>query len=401
MHSLFDSLKVLPEDPILGLGPLFKKDKRVGKVNLGIGTYKDEKGGSLVIDAIRKAEHELESAQLDKEYQPIDGDSHFKEAIMELLFGKKAEEIAERTVQIATIGGSGSLRLAGDLLKISGVTTAAIPTPSWSNHFGLLKALPHLVNYPYYDMHKHAVDFPLMLESLKKLPKGSFVVLHTCCQNPTGADLSLDKWKTLFQMMKEHGIFPLFDFAYHGYQSSIEEDRAPLLACLNENMEFIVCYSLSKSMTLYGERVGAFVAVCASKEAKEKLLSQAKVLIRQNYSSPPLHGTQIVPKIVFDKTLRASWESELLSIKNRLKKMRLLFSKKMQKSLPDHPISYVETQHGLFSLIGLTKEEVLELRERFAIYMLENSRINFAGLNEENMDYTVNSIADVVKARNS
>lgn len=397
MQSLFDNLKILPEDPILGIGPLFKKDGRKEKVNLGIGTYKDENGNSLVLDAVRKAEEEIEKEHLDKEYQPIDGDIHFKEAVMELVFGDRAKEIQERTAQVATIGGSGSLRLAGDLLNLCKITTAAIPNPSWSNHFGLLKAIPNLVNYTYYDLKKNCIDFSEMLEDLQKLPKGSFVVLHTCCHNPTGEDLSADQWKALFLLMKERGLSPIFDFAYHGYAASIAEDRAPILACLDFGIEFIVCYSLSKSLTLYGERVGAFFAVCGSKEAKDKVLSQAKALVRQNYSSPPLHGTQIVTKVVSTQELRSSWEQELSEVKERLKKMRRLFSKKMQERLSSHIIDYVEAQNGLFSLIGLRADQVLELRDRFAIFMPENGRINFAGLNEHNIDYTVESICRVLE----
>jgi len=383
--SLFDPLTVLPEDPILGLAPLFQKDKREGKVNLGIGTYKDAKGKSTVFEAVRKAEHLIDQESLDKEYQPIDGSAVFKEAILDLLLS--AHQVQERTAVIACIGGSGSIRLAGDLLNVTGVNTIALPTPTWSNHPNLLRNIPHIVSYPYYDTKAHRIDFEGMLESLEKLPKNSFVLLHATCQNPTGEDLTLEQWKTLAEFMKKRELHPLFDFAYHGYKDGIKEEQALFTLFLEHDLEFIICYSLSKSLSLYGERVGALVIVSKSKQAKEKIISQTKALIRRNYSSPPLHGTRIVAKVVLTKELRASWEEELKQNRLRLKEMRKLLAEKIPS------LNYVTKQNGLFSLLDLTQEDVLKLRNDHGIYMLDNGRINFAGLNENNIDYMVKCLS--------
>lgn len=391
---LFDHLKLLPPDPILGLAPLFNSDQRSEKVNLGIGTYMNETGKPIVFEVVRQAEKKIDQAHLNKEYQPIDGSSDFKDAIFELVFGDKAEKIKDRTAVIASIGGSGSIRLAGDLLNLSGVHTIAMPNPTWSNHKGLLKNIPHHVSYPYYDVQNHMIDFPAILSALENLPQNSFVLFHTCCQNPSGADLTLEQWKSLIPVMKKHALFPLFDFAYHGFKEGIEEDRLPIHLFLESGFEFLICYSLSKSMTLYGERVGALIAVCHSNEAKEKVISQVRVIIRHNYSSPPLHGTRIVHNVVLNS--KESWEKELSQVRERVKSMRALFAKKMGSRF-----DYVTAQNGLFSLLGLNQDMVMHLRDRYGIYMPENGRINFAGLNESNIDYAVKSLSQALQRNSS
>lgn len=398
MVSLFDSLEVLPEDPILGLAPLYKNDKRKEKVNLGIGTYKDGKGASFVFSAVKEAEKELLERKLDKEYQPIDGDLRFKEAIASLLFEEEAPAAKEVAAIVDTIGGSGALRLAGDLLIRSGINTVSIPDPSWSNHFGLFKNMKNLPTYPYYDAASNTLSFDLMLKELKNLPEKSAVLLHATCQNPTGQDLSLQQWEELEAITRQKHLLPLFDFAYHGYKEGIKEDLKPVHYFLKKGREFLLCYSLSKSLSLYGERVGALVAVTGSKDAKEKVLSQVKNLIRHAYSSPPLHGARLAEKVILSKELRNSWENELKNVRERIRSMRNALAAKWEAIGEGTSLDHVKRQHGLFSLTGLTKNEVLALREEFAVYMPENGRINFAGLNEANIDYTVNSMAKIKRA---
>ncbi|CRX37463.1 aromatic amino acid transaminase [Estrella lausannensis] len=398
MVSLFDSLEVLPEDPILGLAPLYKNDQRKEKVNLGIGTYKDEQGASVVFSAVKEAEKELLGKKLDKEYQPIDGDLRFKEAIASVLFGEHAPAVKDTAAIIETLGGSGAIRLAGDLLMRSGIETVSIPDPSWSNHFGLLKNIKNLPAYPYYDTRDNTLSFDLMLKALKNLPDKSAVLFHASCHNPTGEDLSLEQWEELEALTGQKNLLPLFDFAYHGYKAGIGEDLKPLLHFFKKGREFLICYSLSKSLSLYGERVGALVAVTSSRDAKKKVLSQVKNLIRQAYSSPPLHGARLAETVFLSKELRSSWENELATVRQRILSMRTAFAAKWEALFEERCFDHVKRQHGLFSLTGLTKIQVLALREEFAIYMPDNGRINFAGLNEGNLDYTLNSIAHVKRA---
>lgn len=398
MTSLFDSLEILPEDPILGLAPFYQNDKRKEKVNLGIGTYKDEHGSAFVFSAVKEAEKELLDKRLDKEYQPIDGNPQFKEAIANLLFGEAAKKVKGVAAVIETIGGSGALRLSGDLLIKSGINSVSIPDPSWSNHFGLFKTVKNLSTYPYYDAPSHALTFEAMIKEIKKLPEKTAVLLHATCQNPTGTDLSMDQWRELEEVTRQKKLLPLFDFAYHGYKEGIEEDRKPILYFLEKDREFLVCYSLSKSLSLYGERVGALIAVTISSEAKDKVLSQVKSLIRHAYSSPPLHGARLTEKVLLSDTLRNSWEKQLKTVRERVRSMRMDFASKWESLGEGASFDHVKRQHGLFSLSGLTKNEVLALREKYAIYMPENGRINFAGLNEGNIDYTVSSIAKVKRA---
>lgn len=395
LQSIFDTLVVLPEDPILGLAPLFKNDQRNEKVNLGIGTYKNDKGQPHVFSAVKGAEKELFERGFDKEYQPIDGSSEFQKGVLSLVIGEKKPE---ESAAIETLGGSGALRLAGDLLLRMGIETLAIPDPSWSNHFGLFKSLKNLPTYPYYDPVKNERTFSAMAETLKELPPKAAVLLHASCHNPTGSDLSLEEWKELEALMRKKELFPVFDFAYHGYKEGLEEDLEPMRYFLEKGTELFICYSLSKSLSLYGERVGALIAVSNSKAARDKIVSQAKNLIRQAYSSPPLHGARIASTVLHSKQLSKLWEEELRSVRSRIRSMRALFAKKWEAAAGGNSLDYIKEQHGLFSLIGLSRQEVLSLRKDYAVYMPENGRINFAGLNEGNLDYTVESIAKIKRA---
>jgi aspartate aminotransferase len=395
---MFEHIIAAPADPILGLGDLFRADSRPNKVNLGIGVYKDETGKTPVLDSVKKTEQYLLENENSKNYLSIEGNPVFASCTQELLFGKGSAIIADKRAKTAqSPGGTGALRIAADFIaKNTSAKTVWISNPSWPNHHSIFQAAGLVTKeYQYYNAEEHALDFDGLLNSLNAAQAGDVVVFHGCCHNPTGIDPTLEQWQQLAKLSVEKGWLPLFDFAYQGFANGLEEDAQGLRAFANAHQELLVCSSYSKNFGMYNERVGAFTLVAANNEIAETAFSQVKLVIRSNYSNPPAHGANIVATILSNPTLRTLWEQELTDMRIRIQRMRQLFVGTLQDKGAKHDYSFISRQNGMFSFSGLKKDQVLRLRDEFAIYAVNSGRINVAGMTLDNMSAICEAIIAV------
>lgn len=399
MRTPFAEVPLAPRDPILGLTEAFQADTRSTKVNLGVGVYTDESGKLPLLGAVREAERQRVEQMPARGYLPIDGLATYDRAVQSLLFGADSELIADGRVCTAqAIGGTGALRIGADLLKRfvpdAGVW---ISDPSWENHRALFESAGFTVNtYPYHDDQTDGVAFDAMKACLGTLPARSIIVLHACCHNPTGADLSPAQWREVVAICKGADLVPFLDMAYQGFADGIAEDGLAVRLFAESGLDFLVSSSFSKSFSLYGERVGALSVVCADKDESTRLVSQLKRVIRTNYSSPPTHGSAIVAAILTTPELRQQWETELGHMRDRIRTMRQHFVAKLAEHAPDHDFSFIAAQRGMFSYSGLSSAQVDRLRDEFGIYALSTGRICVAALNDRNIDYVVEAVAKVV-----
>jgi aspartate aminotransferase len=396
---MFENITAAPADPILGLADLFRADERPTKINLGIGVYKDETGNTPVLTSVKKAEQYLLENETTKNYLGIDGIPAFGRCTQELLFGKGSAIINDKRARTAqTPGGTGGLRVAADFL--SNNTSAKriwVSNPSWPNHKGVFNSAGlEVCDYTYYDAEKHALDFDGMLASLEGAVAGDVVLFHGCCHNPTGIDPTLEQWETLAKLSVEKGWLPLFDFAYQGFARGLEEDAEGLRAFAALHDELIVASSFSKNFGLYNERVGACTLVTTDSETADRAFSQMKATIRANYSNPPAHGAAVVATILGNDALRAIWEQELTDMRQRIQRMRLLFVNTLQDKGANRDFSFITRQNGMFSFSGLTKEQVLRLREEFGVYAVASGRVNVAGMTPDNMSPLCEAIVAVL-----
>ncbi|TAM86239.1 MAG: aspartate/tyrosine/aromatic aminotransferase [Candidimonas sp.] len=399
MNSLFDSVELAPRDPILGLNEQFNADSRDYKVNVGIGVYNDDEGRIPLLKCVHKAELALVEAAAARGYLPIDGIAGYNKGAQTLLLGKDSPILAEgRAITMQTLGGTGALKVGADFLKLL-IPSAkvAISQPTWANHRGIFEGAGFKVDtYAYYDAATHGVNFSAMQDSLRALPAGSIVVLHACCHNPTGIDLSLDQWKQVAQIVKARGLVPFLDIAYQGFGEGLEEDAAAVRLFASLDFTMLISSSFSKSLSLYGERVGALTIVASSKDAGTRVLSQIKHVIRTNYSTPPTHGGRLVTNVLNTPDLRTLWESELTGMRNRIRDMRRQLVEKLRAHGVKQDFSFVLAQRGMFSYSGLTRDQVERLRAEFGIYALASGRVCVAALNTHNIDYVAKSIAQVL-----
>lgn len=397
--SLFSSVEMAPRDPILGLNEAFNADTRPSKVNLGVGVYYNEEGRIPLLRAVAEAEKARIAAHAPRGYLPIEGIAAYDQAVQNLLFGQGSHLIAEgRCVTTQAIGGTGALKIGADFIKrLQPGAVAAISDPSWENHRALFEAAGYEVrNYRYYDANTHGVNRSGMLEDLAALPPGSVVVLHACCHNPTGVDLSLDDWKAVLDVVRERELIPFLDIAYQGFGDGIKEDSAAIDLFAESGLAFFVSSSFSKSFSLYGERVGALTMVTASRDEASRVLSQVKRVIRTNYSNPPTHGAIVVASVLNSPELRALWEHELGEMRERIREMRVAMVDKLAALNASRDFSFVARQRGMFSYSGLTVEQVERLRNEFGIYAVSTGRICVAALNRNNLDAVTNAIAAVL-----
>ena len=397
---MLSSLPQAPPDAILGLGEAFKLDPNPRKINLSVGVYKDEQGNTPVLACVKEAERRLLAREASKGYLSIEGHAQYDALVQELLFGPGHEVLkSRRAVTAQTPGGTGSLRVAADLLK-KHFPQARIwmSNPTWANHAAIFKAAGLAVEtYAYIDKAGRGLDFPAMLAALKQIPAGDVVLLHGCCQNPTGIDPTTHEWLEIAAVIHERKLLPLIDFAYQGFGDGLVEDAAGLLAIAQPGHEVLVCSSFSKNFGLYGERVGALSVVAEDQAAAQRALSQIRVAIRTNYSNPPAHGAAIVAEVLGDSALRKQWEQELATMRDRIHQMRRLFVETMQQKAPQHDFSFLQDQKGMFSFSGLTNLQVDELRTKHAVYVVGNGgRINVAGMTRDNMDALCTAIASVL-----
>ena len=396
--SFFANVEQVPGDPILGLTEAYNADSRPNKVNLGVGIYYDENGRIPLLRAVQKIEQQLPLDAKPRGYLPIDGLAAYDKATQELLFGAESALVASgRVATSQTVGGSGALRVGADLLKkLLPTSTIAISNPSWENHRAVFGAAGfEVVDYTYFDAASHGLNFDGMLADLAKLEPGTVVLLHACCHNPTGADLSREQWKQLAGLLKERNLFPFVDIAYQGFDKGIEADAYAVRLLAAEGIDtYVVASSYSKSFSLYGERVGALSVVSATAAEAKAVQSQVKRIIRTIYSSPSTHGAALVAGVLTSPELRDVWEQELTEMRERIHALRAgLVAKLAALGAPE--FEFIQRQAGMFSYSGLTKSQVDRLRDEFAIYAVGTGRICVAALSQRNLDYVAQAVATV------
>ena len=396
---LFAHVEMAPRDPILGITEAYKADKNPNKVNLGVGVYYDDNGNLPLLECVKRAEQEMTQKASPRGYLPIDGLAAYDTAVQGLVFGADSAAVKEkRIVTVQSLGGTGGLKVGADFIRrVNPNAELWISDPSWENHRAVFEAAGFKVHtYPYYDAATHGVKFDAMIEALRKLPAGSVVVLHACCHNPTGVDLTADQWTAVIKTVNEHGLVPFLDIAYQGFGDGLDADGAVIRRFAEAGGPVFVSNSFSKSVSLYGERVGALSIVATSAEEAARVLSQVKRVVRTNYSNPPTHGGQIVAMVLSSAELRGIWEKELAHMRDRIKTMRTQLVEKLKVAAPKTDFSFVAKQRGMFSYSGLTKAQVHKLRDEYGIYAVDTGRICVAALNSKNIDYVANAIAKVI-----
>ncbi|WMJ71104.1 amino acid aminotransferase [Stenotrophomonas sp. 24(2023)] len=398
--SFFANVELVPGDPILGLTEAYNADSRPTKVNLGVGIYYDESGRIPLLRAVKQIEQQLATEAKPRGYLPIDGLPAYTQATRELVFGKDSPLLAANRVTTAqTVGGSGALRVGADVLKkLLPHATVALSNPSWENHRAVFSAAGfEVLDYTYFDPSTHGVDFDGMLADLGKLQPGTVVLLHACCHNPTGADLTAAQWVQVAQLLKDRQLFPFIDMAYQGFDKGIAQDGAAVRIIAEAGIDsFIVANSYSKSFSLYGERVGALSMVAPTAADAKAVQSQVKRVIRTIYSSPSTHGAALVAGVLTNPELRALWEQELTEMRERIHALRQgLVEKLAAAGAPQ--FGFINEQAGMFSYSGLSREQVERLRDEFGIYAVGTGRICVAALNQNNLEYVAKAVATVAK----
>ncbi|MDB5860642.1 MAG: aspartate/tyrosine/aromatic aminotransferase [Ramlibacter sp.] len=397
--SLFSAVEMAPRDPILGLTEQYNADPNPKKVNLGVGVYYDDNGKLPLLECVQKAEEKMMAAHAARGYLPIDGIAAYDTAVKSLVFGAESELVKSgRVATVQGIGGTGALRVGADFLKkLNPGAKVLISDPSWENHRALFTQAGFPVEtYPYYDAGKRGINFDGMLTALNTAPAGTVVVLHACCHNPTGYDLTPQQWDQVVAAVKARKLVPFLDMAYQGFGQGIAEDGMTVQKFIASGEDFFVSTSFSKSLSLYGERVGALSVLCQNKEEAGRVLSQLKIVIRTNYSSPQIHGAQVAATVLNTPELRTLWEQELAGMRVRIKQMRGALVERLKAAGVKQDMGFITQQVGMFSYSGLSKEHMVRLRDEFGVYGLDSGRICVAALNTKNIDYVAASIAKVV-----
>lgn len=396
---MFETLTSAPPDAILGLTAAYNEDPNPNKINLGVGVFKNAEGKTPILDSVRTAEERLLLSQQSKSYLPIEGSREYQTATQKLLFGEDHPVLrGGLAVTAQTPGGTGALRVAADFIaKISPGATVWVSEPTWPNHPGVFASAGlELRTYPYFDAQTNGMNFNAMAAAVARMSEGDVLVLHGCCHNPTGVDLSNEQWDIITQLVSDMRLLPLIDFAYQGFASGLRADAEGWQRLLRTGTELMVASSYSKNFGLYNERVGALTLVAASRQNAETAMSHIRTVIRTNYSNPPAHGGAIVSTVLNDDDLRAQWEREVTEMRNRINGIRGLFVETLNEKGVDRDFSYIARQRGMFSFSGLNAEQVKRLREEYAIYIVGSGRINVAGMTESNMDYLCDAIAEVL-----
>ena len=399
--SVFAAVEMAPRDPILGLTEAYNADARPNKVNLGVGVYYGDDGKVPLLGPVKIAEKARLEAQVPRGYQPIDGAPAYNQAVQKLVFGAASPLLAEgRVVTIQALGGTGALKVGADFLKrIAPSAKLYISDPSWENHLALFEGAGFSVDtYPYYDAKTRGVDFAAMQAKFAAMAPGSIVVLHACCHNPTGADLSEAQWREVVEQVRANKLVAFLDMAYQGFADGIDADGIAARLFAESGLSFFLSSSFSKSFSLYGERVGALSLVTASKDEAARVLSQVKRVIRTNYSNPPTHGGAVVAAVLASAELRAMWEAELGEMRSRIRSMRTSLVDGLKAQGVAQDFSFITRQRGMFSYSGLTQVQVEKLKSDYGIYAVGTGRICVAALNTRNIAYVAEAIAAVLKS---
>ncbi len=397
--TLFSSVELAPRDPILGLNEAFNADTRATKANLGIGVYTNDEGRIPLLRAVREAEKARAEAATPRGYLPIEGIAAYDTAVQKMLLGPDSPIVTEgRAVTAQALGGTGALKIGADFLKrLNPNAKVAISDPSWENHRALFEAAGfEVVNYPYYEAASHGVAFDAMIAALNSYPAGTIIVLHACCHNPTGVDLTVDQWKKVAEVVQARSLVPFLDMAYQGFADGIDADAAAVRLFAETGINVFVSSSFSKSFSLYGERVGALTITTTSKDETTRVLSQLKRVIRTNYSNPPTHGGSVVAAVLSSPQLRAMWEDELGEMRERIHAMRVSLVEKLKAYGAKRDFGFVAKQRGMFSYSGLNAAQVDRLKDEFGIYAVGTGRICVAALNTKNIDAIAKAIVAVL-----
>lgn len=397
--SLFSAVEMAPRDPILGLNEQYNADTNPAKVNLGVGVYFDDNGKLPLLQCVQAFEKTMMDKPTPRGYLPIDGIAAYDAAVKGLVFGADSEPVKSgRIATVQAVGGTGGLKIGADFLKrLNPDAKVLISDPSWENHRALFTNAGFVVeSYRYYDETTRGLDFAGMLADLNAAPVGTIVLLHACCHNPTGYDISPAQWDEVIAVVKDKFLVPYLDMAYQGFGFGIAEDGAVIGKFVASGLNFFVSTSFSKSFSLYGERVGALSVLCQDKEEAGRVLSQLKVVIRTNYSNPPTHGGAIVAGVLNNPELRTLWEKELGEMRVRIKAMRQKLVDGLKAAGVKQDMSFITSQIGMFSYSGLTKDQMVRLRSEFGVYGTDTGRMCVAALNSKNIDYVCASIAKVM-----
>ncbi len=398
-QSIFASVKKAPDDPILGLNEAFATDPRENKVNLSIGVYCTEEGKIPLLDVVAQAEKQMLEKKEAHTYQPIPGIASFRSGVQKLLFGEDAAVINEkRAVTVQTLGGTGALKVGADFLNtVLDNPQAAVSRPTWQNHVAIFESAGFKVgSYAYYDKEKVGVDFDALVSDLKSFEENTVVILHACCHNPTGFDLTPDQWSEVIELCKAKKLIPFLDIAYQGFGEGLFEDAAAVRQFADSGLPLFVSSSFSKNFSLYGERIGALTVICKDAEEADRVLSMLKSVIRANYSNPPKHGAAIVSTVLNDPKLLAQWHEDLRIMRERVKEMRADLVAGLKKAGAEKDFSFIERQNGMFSFSGLTADQVQRLKDEFGVYAVKSGRICVASLNKKNVEYTAECIKKVL-----
>ena len=396
---MFGELTAAPPDGIFGLKKAYNIDSNPAKINLTVGVYKDDEGKTPIFRSVKLAEARLFEEEKSKAYLGIPGSSEYAAAVQALVFGADHEVVTgSRAVTVQTPGGTGALRVGGELVKrLRRDARIWMSDPTWPNHPNVFAAAGlDLRTYPYYDASTNGLALERMISALRQIPEGDVVLLHGCCHNPTGVDPTPEQWARIADVIQERKLVSFVDFAYQGMGDGLRQDATGVLTLCRSGSEVLIASSFSKNFGLYNERVGALTVVTPSEQAAAATLSHTEKVIRANYSNPPAHGAGIVATVMNDPTLRTQWEAEVHTMCERINRMRRLFVETLAAKGVAHDFTFIERQRGMFSYSGLTKEQAIALREKHSVYILDSGRINVAGMTEDNMDAICQAIADVL-----
>ena len=397
---MFESLKPVAMDPILGLMAAYRADARANKIDLGVGVYMNDRGHTPVMASVKEAETQLMQLETTKSYQGIAGDPDYNQRMLELLFGADHSILSSGRIKtIQAPGGSGALRVGAEVIQRARPEAKLwVGVPTWPNHIPLLGGAGfEIEEYPYYNRDSHQIETEAMMETLRQVPAGDMVLLHGCCHNPTGADLSHEQWDMIADLALERGFVPFIDTAYQGLGDGLDEDAYGLRMMAERLPELVVASSCSKNFGLYRERTGSITCIADSAEQADIVASQTMSVARQMYSMPPAHGALLVSLILGDQQLRANWEAELTEVRERIKSMRSLLADNINGNAAGIDFSHIKQQRGMFSFLGLNTAQLDQLREEFGVYIVSSSRVNLAGINSNNIDYLSSSILSVLK----
>lgn len=397
---MFERIDYYAGDPILGLMEKYTADNNPKKVNLGIGIYYDENGVLPVLDCVKIAEERIADPIAPRPYLPMAGLPGHRKGCQELLFGKDAQILKDGLVAtIATIGGSGALKVGAEFIhEWFPQSKCYVSDPTWGNHIAIFEGSDvEVVKYPYYDKANSSIKFDEMIAFFETLNKNDVILLHPCCHNPTGLDLTREQWDTVLNVIQARELIPFMDIAYQGFGEDMDSDAYAIRKAVDMGLPLFVSNSFSKNLSLYGERVGGLSVVCPTVDETERVFGQLNATVRRIYSSPPSHGGRVVDIVMNDEALHKQWVGEVYAMRDRIKAMRLQLKSVLEAKIPNRNFDYITRQNGMFSFTGLTPEQVERLQSEFGIYMVSNSRMCVAGLNTSNIDYVANAMADVLK----